>query len=385
VTVKQPAHRDVPLCRPQLGPAETKAVVQVLESGWLAHGPKNHELEKQFQALTGAPYAVAMNSCTSALQLAIEARGIGGEVIVPSFTFVASANAVVTAGATPVLVDVDVATRCADPAAIAAAVGPRTEAVMVVHYGGQIADMEPIAALCARHGLALIEDSAETIGATYRGRPQGSWGDGCFSFFPTKNITTGEGGLLTTHDAELHRKARALMAHGIESTTLEREKAERPWLRAATFAGYNFRMSHLLATLGVEQMKRLDELNAGRRRVAARYLEQLAGEGGLELPVTADGRTHVWQMFTVIVRDANRTELLRKLRSAGVGASVHFDPPVHQQPRYRDAKIGPGGLARTDWLAERIVSLPIDPGLGDADVDHVVAALRWALADTKRA
>jgi dTDP-4-amino-4,6-dideoxygalactose transaminase len=173
------------------------------------------------------------------------------------------------------------------------------------------------------------------------------------------------------------------MAHGVESTTLEREKAEKPWLRAATFAGYNFRMSHLLATLGVEQMKRLDELNAGRRRVAARYLEQLAGSDGLELPVVADGRTHVWQMFTVIVRDANRTELLRKLRSVGVGASVHFDPPVHQQPRYRDVKVGPGGLAHTDRVAARIVSLPIDPGLSDADVDHVIAALRWALADAK--
>ncbi len=383
--MKQPAHRDVSLCRPQLGPAEMKAVQQVLESGWLAHGPKNHELEKQFQALTGAPYAIAMNSCTSALQLAVEARGITGEVILPSFTFVASANAVVTAGATPVLVDIDPVTRCIDPEAITAAVGPRTEAVMVVHYGGQLADMEPIAKTCEQRGLALIEDTAETIGATYRGRPQGAFGDGCFSFFPTKNITTGEGGLLTTHDAELHRKARALIGHGIESTTLEREKAERPWLRAATYAGYNFRMSHLLATLGVEQMKRLDEFTAGRRRVAARYLEELAGEGGLELPVVAEGRTHVWQMFTVIVREANRTELLAKLRSVGVGASVHFDPPVHRQPRYRDAKVGPGGLARTDWVAEHIVTLPMDSGLGDADIDHVVAALRWALATTPRA
>lgn len=383
--MRPPAHRDVPLCRPQIGPAESKAVLEVLESGWLAHGPKNRELEQQFQALTGAPYAIAMNSCTSALQLAVEARGIEGEVILPSFTFVASANAVVAAGATPVLVDIDPVTRCADPEAIAAAVTGRSEAVMVVHYGGQMADMEPIARTCERHGLALIEDSAETIGSFYRGRPQGSYGEGCFSFFPTKNVTTGEGGMLTTGDAELHRKARALIGHGIESTTLEREKAERPWLRAATFAGYNFRMSHLLATLGVVQMKRLEELNAGRRRVAARYLEELAGLDGLVLPVTADGRTHVWQMFTVMLREADRSELLRKLRSVGVGASVHFDPPVHLQPRYRDARVGPGGLAHTEWVAEHIVTLPIDPALSDADVEHVVAALRWALAEPTRA
>ncbi len=383
--MKPPVHRDVPLCRPRIGPAERAAVLDVLESGWLAHGPKNHELERQFQELTGAPFAVAMNSCTSALQLAIEARGIRGEVIVPSFTFVASANAVVTAGATPVLVDIDPVTRCADPEAIAAAVGPRSEAVMVVHYGGQMADMEPIAKTCERHGLALIEDSAETIGSFYRGRPQGGFGEGCFSFFPTKNITTGEGGMLTTSDGALHRKARALIGHGIESTTLEREKIERPWLRAATHAGYNFRMSHLLAALGVEQMRRLDELNAGRRRVAARYLEELVGLERLELPVIADGRTHVWQMFTLLLHDVNRSELLRRLRSLGVGASVHFDPPVHLQPRYQAAKRGPGGLARTEWVAEHVVSLPIDPGLDDADVDHVVAALRWALDETPRA
>jgi perosamine synthetase len=377
--MKPPAHRDVPLCRPQLGTAEREAVLEVLDSGWLAHGPKNRELEQQFQELTGAPFAIAMNSCTSALHLAVEARGIRGEVIVPSFTFVASANAVVTAGATPVLVDVDRHTRCVDPEAISAAVGPNSEAVMVVHYGGQMADMEPIAKTCERHGLALIEDSAETIGAHYRGLAQGSFGEGCFSFFPTKNITTGEGGVLTTHDAELHRKARALIGHGIESTTLEREKAERPWLRAATFAGYNFRMSNLLAALGVEQMKRLPELNAGRRRVAARYLEALSDLDEIELPRIADGRTHVWQMFTLLLRSADRTELLRKLRSVGVGASVHFDPPVHLQPRYQQAKRGPGGLAETEYVAEHVVTLPIDPGLTDDDIDHVIAALRWAL------
>jgi perosamine synthetase len=324
---------------------------------------------------------VAMNSCTSALHLALEAQGIRGEVLVPSFTWVASANAVVTAGATPVLVDIDPSTRCVDPEALAAAVGPGTEAVMVVHYGGQMADMDPIVHLCEQNGLALIEDSAETIGACYRGRPQGSFGTGCFSFFPTKNVTTGEGGMLTTSDAELHRRARALIGHGIESTTFERERVERPWLRAASHAGYNFRMSNVLAALGVEQMKRLEELNAGRRRAAARYQEALAGDERLELPVVAEGRTHVWQMFTVLVRGVDRTGFLARLRSLGVGASVHFDPPVHLQPRYRDAKVGPGGLARTEDVAARLVTLPLDPGLAKEDVDHVVDAVRWALSD----
>lgn len=379
--MRKPEPRQVPLCRPQIGEAEKRAVLQALESGWLAHGPKNRELEDQFRTLTGAEFAVAMNSCTSALHLAVEAQGIRGEVLVPSFTWVASANAVVTGGATPVLVDIDPVTRCVDPGALEAALGPATEAVMVVHYGGQMADMDPIARLCERHGLALIEDSAETIGACYRGRPQGSFGTGCFSFFPTKNVTTGEGGMLTTSDPALERRARALIGHGIESTTFERERAERPWLRAASHAGYNFRMSNVLAALGVEQMKRLEELNAGRRRVAARYREALADVERLELPVVAEGRSHVWQMFTLLLCDVDRTAFLSRLRSLGVGASVHFDPPVHLQPRYRDAKVGPGGLARTEDVAARLVTLPMDPGLAEQDVDHVADAVRWALAD----
>ncbi len=377
--MRPPAHRDVPLCRPDLGEEERRAVLEVLESGWLAHGAKNKELEQQFCALTGAEFAIAMNSCTSALQLAIEARGITGEVVVPSFTFVASANAVVNGGARPLLVDIERESRCLDPEALAAAIGPRTEAVMVVHYGGQMADMDPIERLCEQHGLALIEDSAEAIGATYRGRPQGSFGVGCFSFFPTKNATTGEGGMLTTSDPDLHRRARALIGHGLESTTLEREGAERPWRRVASIAGYNFRMSNLLAALGVEQMKRLEKMNAARRAIAARYLDELASEERLELPRVADGCTHVWQMFTVLLPDADRTEFLRRLRSVGVGASVHFDPPVHLQPRYREAAIGAGGLSRTEFVAEHIATLPLYPTMSEDDVEHVIAAVRWAL------
>jgi perosamine synthetase len=377
--MKAPKQRNVPLARPDLGEEERRAVLEVLESGWLAHGPKNAELEGQFRELVGAEYAIAMNSCTSALQLAIEAPGITGEVVLPSFTFIASANAVVNAGARPVLVDIETESRCMDPEALEAAITPRTEAVMVVHFGGQMADMDPIARLCERRGLALIEDSAEAIGATYRGRPQGSFGTGCFSFFPTKNVTTGEGGMLTTSDPELHRRARALVGHGLESTTAERERTGRPWLRIAAVAGYNFRLSNLLAALGVEQMKRLEKLNAARRGTAQRYLTELASEERLELPVVAEGRTHVWQMFTVLVRDADRSEFLRRLRSVGVGASVHFDPPAHRQPSCRDAAIGPGGLARTESVAERIATLPLYPTMAADDVEHVIAAVRWAL------
>lgn len=380
--MNEPGRRDVPLCRPALGDAERSAVLEVLDSGWLAHGPKNAELEEQFRALTGAAHAIAMNSCASALQLAIEGQEIRGEVVMPSFTFVASANAAVQAGATPVFADIDAGTRCLDPAALEAAITPQTEAVMVVHYGGQLADMDEIPAICERRGLALIEDSAEAIGATYQGRPGGAFGTGCFSFFATKNITTGEGGMLTTSDDALARRVRALIGHGIESTTAERERAERPWRRVARTAGYNFRMSNLLAAIGVEQMKRLDALNAARAVIAERYLKELGSEERLELPVIAPDRGHVWQMFTVLLRDTDRIAFLERLRSVGVGASVHFDPPVHTMPLYLDVRVGPGGLASTEDVAERIVTLPLFPTMADEDVEHVIASVRWALEAT---
>jgi perosamine synthetase len=375
-----PVRREVPLCRPALGEDERRAVLEVLDSGWLAHGPRNAELEASFRELTGATHAIAMNSCAAALQLAIQGRGIGGEVVMPSFTFVASANTAVLAGATPVFADIDRDTRCLDPAALEAAIGPRTEAVMVVHYAGQLADMEAIPAICEKHGLALIEDSAEAIGATFRGRPGGGFGDGCFSFFATKNITTGEGGLLATSDDVVARKARALIGHGIESTTEERERKERPWRRVATGAGYNFRMSNLLAAIGVEQMKRLGSLNAARASIAERYLKAFGSEERLELPVTAPERTHVWQMFTVLLRDVDRSAFLARLRTVGVGASVHFDPPVHAMPPYADVRRGP--LDVTDDVVERIVTLPMFPTMTDDEVEHVVGSVRWALDTT---
>src|SRR5262245_17140378 len=209
----------IPLSLPALGPEEEQAVLEVLRSGWLTHGPKTTEFEQLMAAYLGVGYAVSVNSCAAALHLALVAHRVRGEVIIPSFTFVATANAVLTAGATPVFVEVDRATRNLDPAAVAAAVTPRTEAIMPVHWGGLCCDMVALGAIADRHQLAVIEDSAETIGGKFRGRKAGSFGTACFSFFPTKNITCGEGGMLTTNDETLARTARTHAAHGIPSST----------------------------------------------------------------------------------------------------------------------------------------------------------------------
>ncbi|MCY3021877.1 MAG: DegT/DnrJ/EryC1/StrS family aminotransferase [Planctomycetota bacterium] len=370
--------RTIPLCIPDMDDAEVQAVAAVLKSGWLAHGPMNHEFEKLFAQFAGVPCAVSLNSCASALFLAMRASGITGEVILPSFTFVASANAVVTGGATCVFADIDYDTCCIDPAHVEALITPRTEAIMPVHYGGQAADMARLAAIARKHKLRIIEDSAEAIGATCAGKPTGSWGIGCWSFYPTKNIATGEGGMLTTDDVALADRVRAMAGHGIASSTWAREKKEKPWLRAATFAGYNMRMSNVLAAIGVVQMKKLERMNDARRKHAARY-DALLKKEFFDLPVEAPGRKHVYQMYTVKLKGADRSTFLADLRAQGIGATVHFDPPVHTQPFYAE-QLGFGTLELpvTMKVSSTIVTLPMYPGMSEDDVGLVAEAANAA-------
>jgi len=371
----------VPLCVPSIGDEEISEVSSVLRSGWLAHGPKNAEFEKLFSEYAGVRHAIAMNSCTSALQASIQALGLKGEIIVPSFTFVASANAIVTAGCTPRFADIGYETCNVSPAEIEKAVSDKTVAIMPVHFAGQACAMDEIMEIAEKHCLAVIEDSAEAIGAEFAGKKTGGFGNaGCFSFYPTKNITTGEGGMLTTNDDNVAEKAKALKAHGISSSAFERERRERPWHRAAEVAGYNFRLCDVLAAIGVCQMKKVDRLNDERRAVAKKYDAAFAKLDGLDLPVEAENRRHVYQMYTVkAAAGIDRQEFVRKLRESGVQASVHFDPPVHLQPYYKNIGGKKGGLAVTENVAERIVTLPIFAGMSAEQVDCVVSSVESAL------
>lgn len=365
----------IPLCIPYVGPAEENALLEVLRSGWYAHGPKNKEFEAGFASLLGVRHAISMNSCASALEVALLAQDIRGEVILPSFTFVASANAVVTAGATPVFADIDVNTHNLNAASLVAAVTDATEAIMPVHVGGLVCNMTEIMCVADRYGLAVVEDSAETIGGKHNDRLGGSFGTGCFSFFPTKNLTTGEGGMLTTNDDALAEKARAMIGHGISKTTLDREKAREPWERVAVLPGHNFRMSNLLAALGVEQLRKLSEMNDKRREAAALLVSHLADIEGLELPYEGDQDYHVYQMFLVKLREAEkRSPFVHFLREQDIGASVHFSPPVHAQPPYVSARHGTP-LDVTEDVASRIVTLPLYPGMGADEIEYVADAV----------
>ena len=369
--------RKIPLCIPYTGQEEKDAVSEVIDSGWYAHGPKNHEFEEGFAEYLGVKHAFSMNSCTSALHLAIEGSGITGEVILPSFTFVASANAVITGGAKPVFADISYDTCNIDPESIKRLISPNTEAIMPVHFGGQSADMTAIMNIAENYKLCVIEDSAETIGGTHNGQLAGSFAIGCFSFYPTKNLTTGEGGMLTTNDDELAHKVKALLAHGIDKSTYEREDKEKSWFRSASRIGYNFRMSNILAAIGVEQLKKLPDMNQKRRDISARLTKALDEIPEITTPVERPENKHVYQMYTIRIQEGiDRDAFVRGLNEKGVGASIHFYPPVHHMKPYQGDQYRKDDLTVTEKVILEIVTLPMYPQMSDDDLGYMVDSIR---------
>jgi len=372
--------RNIPLCIANIGEKEILAVTEVLQSGWLAHGPKGKEFEQVFSDFIGVKHSISMNSCTSALELAVQTLPKKGEIILPSFTWVASANSIITSGFKPVFVDIDYETNNINPSKIVEAITKDTVAIMPVHFAGLPCDMDKIIEIAEKYDLTIIEDSAETLGGEYKGAKTGSFGVGCFSFYPTKNITCGEGGMLTTNDEALAKKINALKAHGIKTSTYEREKINQPWLRAATYAGYNYRLCDILATIGLEQMKKLETMNSMRIK-HAQYLNNNLNYSEIILPFEPDGYKHVYQMYTIKLDESiDRTVFLKNLRNDGVGASVHFDPPVHAQPYYRNTNFH---LQITDKVSKSIVTLPMYPSLSNEDLDYIIFSIGNALKMSK--
>ena len=373
---------NIPLCIPNIGGEEISIVTEVLKSRWLAHGPKNKEFEENFASYIGTKYAISLNSCTSALQLALQANNITGEVIVPSFTFIASANSIITAGAKPVLVDIDYDTCNIDPNIIEEAITKNTQAIMPVHFGGLSCNMDAITKIAQKHNLKIIEDSAETLGGTFKNKKTGSFGIGCFSFYPTKNLTTGEGGMLTTDDEEVYENIKALRAHGITSTAHDREQQNQPWFRSATYPGYNYRLCDILASIGLVQLKKLDEMNNLRIRNSHYLTEHLKDIEEIDTPTEQEDCTHVFQMYTIKVKQPiNRNEFVLKLRNKGIQASVHFDPPVHKQKIFKNILYT--NLTVTERVANSIVTLPMFPQLTKEQLDYMIINIKEIISSFK--
>ncbi|MCV0403135.1 MAG: DegT/DnrJ/EryC1/StrS family aminotransferase [Chloroflexi bacterium] len=350
----------IPIARPQMGDEEKERVWDAMASGSLAQGPRVREFEEAFAAYIGVEHAVATSSGTTALHLALLGHGIGpgDEVITVSFTFIASANSILYTGARPVLVDISERDYCIDPDLIEAAITPRTRAIMPVSLYGQPADMEAIAEIADRHGLAVVEDACQAHGAAIGDRRSGSWGAGTFSFYPTKNMTTGEGGMLTTDDGELAGRVRLLREHGMQVRYHH------------DIVGYNFRMTDIGASIGLAQLPKLERNNERRRAIAARYDADLRG---VITPSPRPGVTHVYHQYTIRVNQ--RDAFADALRERGVGTGIYYPIPVHRQKPFEALGYGDVSLPVTDALTREVLSIPVHPTLSDDEVAAVVAAV----------
>ena len=369
---------NVPLARPDITDLEREAVLRVLETQYLSLGPELPAFEQKLAECAGVPYAVAVNSGTSALHLAVAALGIGpaDEVITTPFSFIASANCILFQGATPVFADIDPCTLALDPDLVGECITPRTRAILAVDVFGHPAQWDRLEALAEQYGLALIEDSAEAIGAGFRGRPAGSFGDAAvFAFYPNKQITTGEGGALLTSRPEIAQTARSMRNQG--------RGEEDGWLHHERL-GYNYRLSEINCALGRAQLHRLPELLDARAQVADWYSRALAGIPEIETPIVADDVTMSWFVYVIrLSRDyttAQRDRVLDFLGERGIGCNKYF-PPIHLTSFYQD-RFGyqEGDYPVTESVASRSIALPFFGGLEEDEVHYVVSTLKDAIA-----
>jgi perosamine synthetase len=356
----------IPIARPQMGEEEKQRVWEAMDSGTLAQGPRVAEFEEAFAAMVGAPHAVATSSGTAALHLALLGHGVGpgDEVITVPFTFIASATSVLFTGARPVLVDVREDDFTMDVDLVEAAITPRARAIMPVSLYGQPADLPAVEAVAERHGLAVIEDAAQAHGAAIGDRRSGTWGAGMFSFYPTKNMTTGEGGMVTTADTELAERMRLLREHGMRV----RYHHE--------IVGFNFRMTDIAAAIGLAQLPKLAAFNQRRRQIAARYDAELRG---VITPAVRPGVTHVYHQYTI--RVAGRDEFAERLRERGVGSAIYYPVPVHRQRAFEALGYGEGRFPVTDRLTAQVLSIPVHPSLTDDEVATVIDAVNETAAE----
>jgi perosamine synthetase len=372
----------LPFHVPEIGSEEIRSVVETLESGWLTSGSKVKRFEENFSRFIGCQYSVAVNSCTAALHLALEAVGIdeGDEVIVPTMTFTATAEVVLYFKAKPVLVDCRPNSFNIDPDRLERAITAKTKAIIPVHFGGQSCDMERILQIARKHKLYVIEDAAHALPAKYHGKTIGTIGDiTCFSFYATKTITTGEGGMATTQNPEWAARMRMMSLHGISHDAWKRYTKEGSWYYEVVQPGFKYNLTDIGAAIGIEQLKKCDAFGAARTRIAATYDQRFSDLYEIETPVCEPDVQHAWHLYVIQLDlerlKINRDQFIETLKEQGIGTSVHFIP-LHLHPYYRDKfSYVPDDFPKATEIYQRIISLPIYPKMTESQVDHVVQAV----------
>ena len=383
----RPADRFLVFGRPTIEEEEIGEVVSSLRSGWIGTGPKVMRFEREFADYQGVPHAVAVSSCTAALHLSILAAGLepGDEVITTPMTFCASINAILHAEAVPVLVDV-LPDGCLDAARIEAAVGPRTRAILPVHYAGRPCDMDAVAAVAAAHDLKIIEDCAHAIETEWRGRKAGTFGDfGCFSFYATKNITTGEGGMVLARNEEDAARIKTLALHGMSTDAWKRYGDDGYTHYRCIDLGFKYNMMDLQAALGLHQLPRIERWWRRREEIWRRYDEELADLSVETPPPPAPDTRHAYHLYTVLVDEQRcgipRDRFLERMKAENIGVGVHY-VSIPEHPYYRE-RFGwrCEDYPVADSIGRRTVSIPLSPGLTDGDVGDVIAAVRKVLEE----
>lgn len=375
----------LPYCLPDITEEEIKEVVDTLKSGWLAKGPKTIEFENVFAKYVGAKYAIGMNSATAALHISLLAAGVGNgdEVITTSMTFAASANTIIHTGATPIFADIDPYTGCIDPEDIERKITSRTKAIVPVHYSGQSCDLEKIYEIADKYNLFVSEDAAHAIYTRYRGELIGNKPKGTvsYSFYATKNLATGEGGMLVTDDEEIANRARMLVTHGMSRNAWNRYAKGGSWMYDIEEPGFKYNMFDLQASLGLIQLKRLEEMQIKREAIANLYNEAFLNVNGIEIPYVSEyTTTHSWHLYIIKVNknilNIDRNQFIVELNERNIGTSVHFIP-VHLMSAYKN-RFGykQGDLHETETWFDDIISLPLYSAMSLDDAEDVINAVK---------